>query len=305
MTDERLVEVNVMAAEDLKDVKPIGRMSPYVVAWIDISWKCSTRICRNGGKHSYWNEILLLPIKEESLQRGSGSLKFEIYSKGPISPTAVGFVQIPVAQISFLARPDRTRDVELFTKEVHRPSGKVQGALYIAIRLGEVGDQPRMINAPPQRDRGNPIDEGISVQPQSQPRPINASPPRAQLVNWIDAARRMNSDPVMGYPAAAVHGIPYSEQPQRRCSASYAQLSSHNAAAAQGLPYLPAYRYPANIFKPGWAFYSSPSPAVRGPEQAPVYRRSRSRGDLNRFGDGRSLGGVAAATRPGGTEIAH
>jgi hypothetical protein len=99
--DQREIEVTVLSAQDLKNVKLTGgAMSPYVVAWIYPNMKVPSPVSTKGGVNPTWNSVLRLVCEESLLQQGGANLTLEIFNHGSFSNKAIGTVRIPLSSVS-------------------------------------------------------------------------------------------------------------------------------------------------------------------------------------------------------------
>lgn len=99
--DQREIEVTVLSAQDLKNVKLSGgTMSPYVVAWIYPNMKVPSPVSTKGGVNPTWNSVLRLVCEESLLQQGGANLTLEIFNHGSFSNKAIGTVRIPLSSVS-------------------------------------------------------------------------------------------------------------------------------------------------------------------------------------------------------------
>ncbi|KAI5076331.1 hypothetical protein GOP47_0008396 [Adiantum capillus-veneris] len=124
------VELTLISAQGLKDVKMFGSMSPYAVVYIDPSCKHRTCISDNTGSSPVWDYFLRLPavppiagnltslsnitaesritsmddhpdaeMGAEEEDDGHQRLTIQIFSQGVVSDVLVGTAQIPLQDI--------------------------------------------------------------------------------------------------------------------------------------------------------------------------------------------------------------
>ncbi|KAJ7562088.1 hypothetical protein O6H91_03G054800 [Diphasiastrum complanatum] len=174
MTEVRALEVHVVAAQDLKDVKLIGKMHTYVVAWVDPVRKYSTQVDKQGGTSPVWNEKLIIPVEQRLLDLANGMLMLEIYSHGSLSTKKVGSAQIPISEIN-------RKNNQRMDYPVLRPSGKVQGTITISVLQGEQISVPAPAAAPPitayPAYNSNPAPPPGPYPPYQYPPPYTQYPP--------------------------------------------------------------------------------------------------------------------------------
>jgi Ca2+-dependent lipid-binding protein len=94
----RWVEVTIISAQDLKDVKTIGKMSPYAVAWIYPDAKVSTPVHPKGGVNPTWNANITLKCDDRGIEQGNAVMTIDIYNHGTVGNKQIGSVSIPLSQ---------------------------------------------------------------------------------------------------------------------------------------------------------------------------------------------------------------
>ncbi|EFJ28670.1 hypothetical protein SELMODRAFT_441151 [Selaginella moellendorffii] len=176
-TELRMLEVTPISAEDLKDVKLVGKMQTYVVAWVDPSRKASTNLSQLPGKNPRWNEKLMLSVEDQLLQQPGAFLVLEIYHRGFLESTIVGRANIPLQEISAKGSGDAP-----LSFKVRRPSGRLQGTIHVSVKVGEKfqGNSSRTQQPAPTAYPYNPQGQGpSSACPQAYP-PAAGYPPQQQ-----------------------------------------------------------------------------------------------------------------------------
>ena len=73
-----VLEVIVLAAEDLKNVNMVGKMSVYVVAWMENDYKRSTSVRHKTGRNAVWNDSLSFPVSDDILQNPHSALTVQV-----------------------------------------------------------------------------------------------------------------------------------------------------------------------------------------------------------------------------------
>lgn len=76
------IRVTVMAAEDLKRVGLLRKMSVYSLVWIDPSMKQQTRVHRKGGRNPEWNDELVFSLGGDVLLFPHSTITIQVSSKG-------------------------------------------------------------------------------------------------------------------------------------------------------------------------------------------------------------------------------
>ncbi|KAG6554817.1 hypothetical protein Mapa_003400 [Marchantia paleacea] len=136
--EERTIEVNVVSASDLKNVKTFGgQQNSYVVAYIFPEQKRSTKVDAKGGLNPAWNSKLTFTCDERVLERGGSYLTLEIYSHGALSDKLIGTVSIPLQLPVSSDGSEPKMDAATMEYAVRRPSGKAKGHLKVSVKLGE------------------------------------------------------------------------------------------------------------------------------------------------------------------------
>lgn len=77
-TSGPVLEVIVLAAEDLKNVNMVGKMSVYVVAWVEPHLKRSTCVQHKTGRNAVWNDALLIPVTDAILRHPHSALTVQV-----------------------------------------------------------------------------------------------------------------------------------------------------------------------------------------------------------------------------------
>ncbi|BBN13047.1 hypothetical protein MPTK1_6g00390 [Marchantia polymorpha subsp. ruderalis] len=136
--EERTIEVNVVSASDLKNVKTFGgQQTSYVEAYIFPQQRRKTNVDTKGGLNPSWNSKLTLTCDERFLERGGSYLTLEIYSHGALSDKLIGTVSIPLHLPVTSDGSEPKTDASIEEYEVRRPSGKAKGQLKVSVKLGE------------------------------------------------------------------------------------------------------------------------------------------------------------------------
>lgn len=133
---QRAIEVRIISAQDLEDVRLIGKMRCYAVVYIDPEHKAYTRIDEHGGRNPFWNQLLVLQADEELLSHNLAAVNVDIYARGHIrSDKLVGTSRILLSQVLKGGDAANIYDnpVDCLSVLVRRPSGRPQGILNIWI----------------------------------------------------------------------------------------------------------------------------------------------------------------------------
>ncbi|MCO5603964.1 hypothetical protein L7F22_058121 [Adiantum nelumboides] len=146
------LEIRVERAEGLKDVKKIGTMHAYAVAWVQKpgasfsadqnAIKVMTRPDKQGGCNPLWNELVTLPVSADLAELHKSFIIFHIYTASMIMPddTQVGSAVVPFAdilrQVDHSGRPICMNGApQPVTVAVQRPSLRYKGTLSFSLRL--------------------------------------------------------------------------------------------------------------------------------------------------------------------------
>jgi len=132
---KRKIEVMIISAEDLEDVKIFSKMRCYAVAYIDPEHKTSTRIDEEGEIKPTWNEKLVLDADDKLLSTVWAAITVEIYCHGHIKEKLVGTAGVLISDLLHGGNPKNPLDnpIQCITVQVRRPSGRPQGILNIWI----------------------------------------------------------------------------------------------------------------------------------------------------------------------------
>ncbi|KAH7287129.1 hypothetical protein KP509_32G039500 [Ceratopteris richardii] len=153
MTEGQL-EICVEMAERLKDVRKIGNMHAYVVAWVQKpgatfsadqnAAKVMTTPDKKGGSNPEWHEILRLRTTADLAELRKSFLIFHIYTSSLIMPddTLVGSSVIPLDNLlpteldaSVIDDAPISTPLQRATVPVQRPSLRYKGTLTFSLRL--------------------------------------------------------------------------------------------------------------------------------------------------------------------------
>jgi hypothetical protein len=86
-----VLEVVVLAAEDLKNVNMVGKMSVYVVAWLEKDCKRSTSVRHKTRRDAVWNDALAFPVTDDILLNPHSALTVQVSSLVLYSPKKFRF----------------------------------------------------------------------------------------------------------------------------------------------------------------------------------------------------------------------
>lgn len=134
--EERSLEFNIVSANDLKKVNTFGKQSCFVVVYVNSSQKTQTKVDRVGGRNPSWNSRLNVACDERTLIKSGSYVTVEIYCAGRITNKLLGTVTIPLNEVGRDGKSGATKP-QIMAYQVRRRSGKIQGVLNLAVKLGE------------------------------------------------------------------------------------------------------------------------------------------------------------------------
>ncbi|KAL2651720.1 hypothetical protein R1flu_019848 [Riccia fluitans] len=215
--EERTLELNVVSAADLKKVKNMGAQQCYVVAYIYHNQQKQSQADRIDGQNPIWNTKLKLECEEELLRSPASFLTVEIKCHGTLRNKLVGTVTVPLRELlSQEANPKGgLTDGQVMAYEVYRPSGKVQGTLNMAVKLGEkrivqrYRSQQTPLGYPPSAHAGPSYRPSFAPSPHMQQTPYF----QQQVPQYYQGAGYPPMQPPMGYNGM---GGGYGGYPQQR-----------------------------------------------------------------------------------------
>lgn len=147
----RPLNINVMSAEGLKDVKKFSKMDVY--AEISLAGypqsKKRTFVDKNSGTNPKWNHRMEFVVDEPYLTKPGLSLLFQLKTESTFSmDKEIGSVTVPIDE---LFKPDSFTEERIVDYKVITPSGKPKGTLKFSYRFGEKfsQDSKRHVDEPP------------------------------------------------------------------------------------------------------------------------------------------------------------
>eukprot|EP00250_Pteridium_aquilinum_P004827 c15025_g1_i1 orf=76-552(-) len=128
------LELTIISAEDLKDVRHLARMQTYVVAWIDSNVKYTTEVDKVGGINPVWKDKFLFFIAEHDLAQGSASLTLEIYTESLTGTKFVGKVLVPLSELQQRQNAAKLHgnDLHYASYPIKTSSGDMKGQIYLS-----------------------------------------------------------------------------------------------------------------------------------------------------------------------------
>ncbi|CAM6024854.1 unnamed protein product [Sphagnum balticum] len=141
--EQREIELTIISAQDLKNVKSFGgKMSPYAVAWVYPNMKVPTPMAPSGGENPTWNANLKLVCEERLVEQGNLVITIDVYNHSSFSNKSIGSASLPLPQnMTGDGKSQGSKNgtqSKVISLPVRRPSGRVQGTLNVAVKLGEL-----------------------------------------------------------------------------------------------------------------------------------------------------------------------
>jgi hypothetical protein len=128
----REIEVLIISAQVLKNVKHVTRMRPYAVVYVDKDHVAKTHVAEHGGTDPTWNEVVKVKFKEGSPESDvMAALNVDIYARGHVREKPVGSARVLLCNVLKGGDPCEPLDnpIQCITVQVWRPSGRPHGLL--------------------------------------------------------------------------------------------------------------------------------------------------------------------------------
>lgn len=135
----REIEVLIISAQDLKNVKHLTKMRTYAVVYVDHEHVSKTHVDEEGGLNPVWNEKLTVTYREDDEEEEDDAtgvmkaLNVDIYAHGHVREKPVGSARVLLCDV--LKGGDAAEPVdnpiECLTLQVRTPSGMPHGLLNI------------------------------------------------------------------------------------------------------------------------------------------------------------------------------
>lgn len=134
--DNRIVEINVISARDLKNVNLFSKIQVYVVVSLSGDTKekqeAKTSVDREGGTCPSWNFPMKFAIDESAAESNRLTLVFKLCCGGA---KHLGEVHVPVKEL--LNCVGDGKSMQFVSYQVTKPSGKPQGVLNFSYKFSE------------------------------------------------------------------------------------------------------------------------------------------------------------------------
>ncbi|XP_068666663.1 protein SRC2-like [Aristolochia californica] len=129
----REIEVLIISAQDLKNVKHLTRVRAYAVVYVDHDMVSKTSVDREGGVNPVWNERLTVRFRERPSPEEDvlTALNVDIYAHGHLREKPIGSARVLLCDVLGEGSVEEPADnpIQCLTLQVWRPSGRPQGFL--------------------------------------------------------------------------------------------------------------------------------------------------------------------------------
>nr|XP_011461965.1 PREDICTED: uncharacterized protein LOC105350754 [Fragaria vesca subsp. vesca] len=134
----REIEVLIISAQDLKDVKHLTQMRAYAVVYVEKDVHVArTRVDEHGGTNPTWNEVVRIKFREEMADKEHvlAAVNVDIYAHGHVREKPVGSARVLLCDVlkGGDAREPADNPIQCLTVQVWRPSGRPHGLLNLWI----------------------------------------------------------------------------------------------------------------------------------------------------------------------------
>lgn len=138
MQAHRVLNVSILSAEDLKDVKHVGRMHTFAVVSMPPNVEFTTQVDKEGGVDPSWNETFTVAVPESHLQKKDAKMRVEIYTlTSTRGQRFVGEASIPLSDIIRAEEKGSKMEKQYRSYAVKTLDGSPQGEVHVAFLLGE------------------------------------------------------------------------------------------------------------------------------------------------------------------------
>ncbi|KAL5718059.1 hypothetical protein ACHQM5_010998 [Ranunculus cassubicifolius] len=126
---ESLLKLKIINAENLKLLPFPLKTKSFILLWINPLHKQSTKTLTHSTKNPTYNHNLTLPLSLQTLQNPNSHITIQIIAiSSPIQhKKVIGSTVMAISDIRF--------DEEVFTLQLWRPSGRVQGLIRVSARV--------------------------------------------------------------------------------------------------------------------------------------------------------------------------
>jgi hypothetical protein len=95
--EPRKLQLEILSAQNLKNVNTFGKMTLYAVAWASPNIKVSTTIDPTGSVNTTWRPLCILTVQKWILQQRNANLQIDISSPEIFSNKHVASCSVPLS----------------------------------------------------------------------------------------------------------------------------------------------------------------------------------------------------------------
>ncbi|KAL6198193.1 hypothetical protein ACLB2K_027985 [Fragaria x ananassa] len=134
----REIEVLIISAQNLKDVKHLSHVRAYAVVYVEKDVHVvRTRVDEHGGTNPTWNDVVRVKFREEMADKEHvlAAVNVDIYAHGHVRGKPVGSARVLLCEVlkGGDAREPADNPIQCLTVQVWRPSGRPHGLLNLWI----------------------------------------------------------------------------------------------------------------------------------------------------------------------------
>ncbi|CAN6453027.1 unnamed protein product [Victoria cruziana] len=132
---DRTIEVRVLSAQDLEDVKHLSRMRTYAVVYVEAGRTARTRVDEAGGTNPVWNETVSVTFDARLPETNVlAALNVDVYAHGHLHEKIVGSARVLLCDVLKGEEGGEkgkleTDPIQCVTLQLRRPSGRPQGLI--------------------------------------------------------------------------------------------------------------------------------------------------------------------------------
>ncbi|KAK4271822.1 hypothetical protein QN277_020456 [Acacia crassicarpa] len=131
----REIEVMIISANNLKNVKHLHKMKPYAEVYVDKDVHVArTHVDDQGGTDPTWNEVVKVQFPQRLPESDiKAAVNVDIYAQGHLRDKLVGSARLLLCDLLKDGDPSEPVDnpIECTTVRVWRESGRAQGLLHL------------------------------------------------------------------------------------------------------------------------------------------------------------------------------
>ncbi|GLT68369.1 hypothetical protein SLA2020_406100 [Shorea laevis] len=128
----REIEVLIISAQDLKNVKHVNKMKTYAVVYVEKSHVAKTGVDEHGETNPTWNEVVKVKFPPRLPENDVlAAVNVDIYANGHVREKPVGSARVLLCDVLRGGDASEPADnpIQCMTVQVRRPSGRPQGFL--------------------------------------------------------------------------------------------------------------------------------------------------------------------------------